>query len=98
MNHLGPRESEFRMLEARGGSLPKSSRASAESRLALAEQLVASDSPVECARRCMEWIGKVVGIRRGLCLVADAERLKVIATWGGSQADSEGLSVGLEER
>ena len=57
----------------------------ASARLGLVEVLLVSDDAVDCARRCLEWLGRHAHLRAGLCLLAtqdDAARLTAVASHG----------------
>ena len=50
----------------------------APDRLKLAEALLGSDDLATCAQRALDWLGRSAGIRRGLCLVGDANNITVL--------------------
>jgi signal transduction histidine kinase len=73
----------------------------ASARLGLVEVLLVSDDAVDCARRCLEWLGRHAHLRAGLCLLAtqdDAARLAAVASHGLRPADLNGFGLDLEER
>src|SRR5215831_14669487 len=64
-------------------SAPAAARSSlAESKLALAELLVASADPSECAQRALDWLGQHTGIRTALCLFRDYDEPRMTAQAG----------------
>src|SRR5437764_10187429 len=64
-----------------GAAVPTQSRSGAETpretvsaaRLALAELLLFSEEPVECARATVDWLVERVGARKAVCALIDAE-------------------------
>jgi PAS domain S-box-containing protein len=71
----------------------------AGSRLALAEFLVQSDNPHECARRVLDWLAAHLPLRRGLCVAVEGVpgRLLALAGHGVREPELAGWSVPLEE-
>jgi signal transduction histidine kinase len=53
-------------------------RSNAEERLALVEALNACLDPGEAAQRVLEWLGRFGSLVEGLCVVADADRKKLV--------------------
>src|SRR5437762_13724301 len=64
-----------------GAAVPTQSRSGTETpreaasaaRLALAELLLFSEEPVECARATVDWLAERVGARKAVCALIDAE-------------------------
>jgi two-component system cell cycle sensor histidine kinase PleC len=82
-------------------SMASHSRLAAEQRetraqLLLAQALLASDEPVECAQATVDWLGARAGARRCVCALMDPERGRVTAvvTYG---MQMDGLELALEE-
>jgi signal transduction histidine kinase len=64
--------------------------------LLLAQALLASDDPIECAQATVDWLGARAGARRCICALMDPERGRVTAvvTYGTEMAV---LELALEE-
>jgi signal transduction histidine kinase len=64
-------------------------------RLALAEHLIASDDPVECAQRAVDWLVQYAGAKAAVCalLDADTDELRPLAGCGVTQAQLKRLAV-----
>ncbi len=79
---------------------PKINRVSTESKLALTESLLMSVEVSECARLCMEWLGKHIGVDKALCLIADSSqnRLIPLAHWGMSPVEIQEPSPELDDQ
>src|SRR5688572_6672370 len=75
--------------------------ASAAGRLELLEALLVATDPVQCAQRALGWVQRRAGVRRGLCLAAQAgegPRLIPVASLGVSADRAARFSVDLEVR
>src|SRR3954466_16415191 len=66
---------------------------SASARLALAELLLISDDPAECARSTVDWLAERGGARKSICALIDAESgtLQHVAASGVSDGQLEAL-------
>src|SRR3989442_13278966 len=58
--------------QSRSGTETPREAASA-ARLALAELLLFSEEPVECARATVDWLAERIGARKAVCALIDAE-------------------------
>jgi len=84
--------------QSRGGTeVPRESAASA--RLALAESLLSTEDPVECARAAVDWLADRAGARKAICALIDADTgtLQHVFASGVSQVQLESLHLALEE-
>jgi PAS domain S-box-containing protein len=75
--------------------------ASAPGRLELLEALLVANDPVQCAQRALAWVQRRAGVRRGLCLAAQAgegPRLIPVASLGIRAERAARFSVDLELR
>ncbi len=75
--------------------------ASAADKLALAEALLVSNDLGDCAQRALEWLSRVVGVARALCLVVpvtDSTQLMPVASIGIPAARVRRFRLNLEER
>jgi PAS domain S-box-containing protein len=75
--------------------------AGAAGRLELLEALLVAADPVQCAQRALGWVQRHVGVRRGLCLAAQAgegPRLIPVASLGIAVSRAARFSVDLELR
>jgi len=86
--------------------MPSHSRLAAEeresraaARLVLAETLLMSDDPVECAQATIDWLGVRGGARRCLCALIDAASAKAtsVVTYGIPRAQVNSFGLALEE-
>jgi signal transduction histidine kinase len=68
-------------------------------RLALAEHLIASDDPVECAQRSVDWLARHAGAKAAICalLDQDTEELRPLAGCGVTQAQLKRFAVHRDE-
>ena len=75
------------------------SESNALARLALAEILLASDDPVECAQRSVDWLARHAGAKRAVCAMLDPEsdELRALAGMGVTAAQMKRLSVHRDE-
>src|SRR5438552_8343143 len=75
------------------------SESNALARLALAEILLASDDPVECAQRSVDWLARHAGAKRAVCALLDPEsdELRALAGMGVTAAQMKRLSVHRDE-
>src|SRR5258707_7615787 len=84
--------------QSRGGteSLRESAAAA---RLALAELLLFSEDPVECARATVGWLVERGGARKAVCALIDAESgsLQDVAASGVPEGQLESLHLALEQ-
>ena len=83
---------------SRGGTeAPRESAAAA--RLALAEVLLTTEDPVECARAAVDWLADRAGARKAICALIDAESgtLQHVCSSGVSQVQLESLHLALGE-
>ncbi|HEY2031015.1 MAG TPA: ATP-binding protein [Myxococcales bacterium] len=73
--------------------------ARAQARLALAEALLLSDDPVECAQAAIDWLGVRAGARRCLCALIDADtgRATSVVTYGIPRAQLDSFGLALED-
>jgi signal transduction histidine kinase/PAS domain-containing protein len=73
--------------------------ARAAARLVLAETLMMSDDPVECAQATIDWLGLRAGARRCLCALIDPDtgRAVSVVTYGIPRAQLESFGVALED-
>ncbi|MBI2205216.1 MAG: PAS domain-containing protein [Candidatus Rokubacteria bacterium] len=80
--------------------LPPPVLPSAESRLALAEDLLRTQDPVECAQHALEWLRAAADIRQALVALSDAEGTRLSGTAGLAMPASRvrGFSVALDDR
>src|SRR5438552_17445795 len=84
-----------------GAAVPTQSRSGTETpreaasaaRLALAELLLFSEEPVECARATVDWLAERIGARKAVCALIDAEAGTVqhVAASGVPEAQLETL-------
>jgi PAS domain S-box-containing protein len=75
--------------------------AGASGRLELLEALLVANDPVQCAQRALSWLQRRAGVRRGLCLAAQAGeglRLVPLAGLGVPGRAAARFSVDLELR
>ena len=75
--------------------------ASAEDKVALAEALLVSSDLADCAQLALEWLGRVAGVTRALCLVVpihDSTQLLPVASVGIPGARVNRFRLNLEER
>ena len=81
-----------------GESVPVQESTSA-ARLALAEVLLASDDPSECAQAAVDWLGVQGGARRAVCALIDADsgRVEKILAYGVQRTDLDSFALALEE-
>src|SRR3989442_980045 len=71
----------------------------ASDRLKLAETLLGTDDLTTCAQRALDWLGRLAGVARGLCLVGPQETptlLQPIATLGVRAARARSFTLDLE--
>src|SRR5918996_568742 len=71
----------------------------AAGRLELLETLLVANDPIQCAQRALGWLQRRAGVRRGLCLAAQAgegPRLIPVASLGVPVERAERFSVDLE--
>src|SRR5207245_7947340 len=89
-----------------GAVVPTQSRSGTETpreaasaaRLALAELLLFSEEPVECARATVDWLAERIGARKAVCALIDAESGTVqhVAASGVSEGQIETLHLAME--
>jgi PAS domain S-box-containing protein len=79
------------------GTMAPAPRIGVEDRLALVEFLNACLDPSEAAQRGLEWLARIAGVAEGLCVVADADRKKLVdvAAYGDAPAR---LQIDLENQ
>src|SRR5439155_3370976 len=67
-------------------------------RLALAELLLFSEEPVECARATVDWLAERIGARKAVCALIDAESGTVqhVAASGVPEGQIETLHLAME--
>ncbi len=72
----------------------------ADVRLALAEDLLRTQDPVECAQHALDWLRDVAGIRQALVALSDAEGARLSGTAGLAMtaARVSGFSLALDDR
>jgi PAS domain S-box-containing protein len=73
----------------------------ASDRLKFTEALLETDDLATCAQRALEWLGRSVGVTRGVCLSGAAENdtiLLPIATLGVRSARAQSFTLDLEAR
>ncbi len=82
----------------RGGTEPPSDSVSA-ARLAMAELLLFSEDPVECARVTVDWLVQRGGARKAVCALIDPESgmLQDVAASGVPEGQLETLHLALEQ-
>ena len=82
----------------RGGTEPPSDSVSA-ARLAMAELLLSSEDPVECARVTVDWLVQRGGARKAVCALIDPESgmLQDVAASGVPEGQLETLHLALEQ-
>ena len=95
-----PRRASSPSTPREGGALRRAPSSPIESRLALAEVLIACDPGVECAERALQWLAEYGGAQRALCLGLDVEQKKLVplASHGALPALRPGLSLDVEDR
>src|SRR5437667_1860124 len=83
--------------QSRSGTETPREAASA-ARLALAELLLFSEEPVECARATVDWLAERIGARKAVCALIDAESGTVqhVAASGVSEGQIETLHLAME--
>src|SRR5919201_4840529 len=89
-----------------GAVVPNQTRSGAETpreagstaRLALAELLLFSEEPVECARATVDWLVERGGARKSICALIDAESGTVqhVAASGVPEGQAGSLHLALE--
>jgi signal transduction histidine kinase len=89
-----------------GAAVPTQSRSGAETpretasaaRLALAELLLFSEEPVECARATVDWLAERVGARKAVCALIDADSGPVqhLIASGVPEGQIETLQLAME--
>ncbi|TMA18193.1 MAG: PAS domain-containing sensor histidine kinase [Deltaproteobacteria bacterium] len=89
-----------------GAAVPTQSRSGTETpreaasaaRLALAELLLFSEEPVECARATVDWLAERIGARKAVCALIDAESGTVqhVAASGVPEGQIETLHLAME--
>jgi signal transduction histidine kinase len=89
-----------------GAVVPNQTRSGAETpreaastaRLALAELLLFSEEPVECARATVDWLVERGGARKSICALIDAESGTVqhVAASGVPEGQADSLHLALE--
>src|SRR5207245_7885059 len=89
-----------------GAVVPTQSRSGTETpreaasaaRLALAELLLFSEEPVECARATVDWLAERIGARKAVCALIDAESGTVqhVAASGVPEGQIETLHLAME--
>jgi PAS domain S-box-containing protein len=79
---------------------PRPGAATPEDKLALTELLLASEEAEEGAQHCLDWLGKHLGVKRGLCAAVDGEggRLVALAAYGMPVPSADEWTVELDER
>src|SRR5258705_13883428 len=82
----------------RGGTEPPSDSVSA-ARLAMAELLLFSEDPVECARATVDWLVERGGARKALCALIETESgtLQDVAASGVPEGQLEALHLAPEQ-
>src|SRR4051812_21397863 len=82
----------------RGGA-EAAGEVSASARLALAELLLVSDDPAECARNTVDWLAQRGGARKSICALIDAESgtLQHVAASGVSDRQLESFHLAFDE-
>ena len=82
-----------------GNSAVASNEATTAARLALAELLLASDDPSECAQITVDWLGIRGGARRSVCALLDSDsgNVEKVVAYGVPRADMETFALALEE-
>jgi signal transduction histidine kinase len=80
---------------ATSSAAPRAAELGALGRLALAEQLIASDDPVDCAQRSVDWLAQHAGAKAAICalLDPDTEELRALAGCGVTQGQLKRLAV-----
>ena len=75
------------------------SESNALARLALAEQLIASDDAAECAQRAVDWLARHAAAKAAVCALIDPEtdELRALAGFGITPAQLKRLSVHRDE-
>ncbi|HMC33604.1 MAG TPA: ATP-binding protein [Myxococcales bacterium] len=75
------------------------SESNALARLALAEQLIASDDAAECAQRAVDWLARRAAAKAAVCALVDPEtdELRALAGFGITPAQLKRLSVHRDE-
>ena len=88
-----------RTTAARTGAKPRPS-AGAASRLDLLEALLLARDPEQCSQRALTWLQRQCGVRRALCLAADAARVRLVpvASLGLPSQRLDRFSVDLDVR
>src|SRR2546430_4907257 len=89
-----------------GAAVPTQSRSGTETpreaasaaRLALAELLLFSEEPVECARATVDWLAERIGARKAVCALIDAGSGTVqhVAASGVPEGQIETLHLAME--
>jgi signal transduction histidine kinase len=89
-----------------GAVVPTQSRSGTETpregasaaRLALAELLLFSEEPVECARATVDWLAERIGARKAVCVLIDAESGTVqhVVASGVPEGQIETLHLAME--
>jgi len=77
-----------------GAAVPTQSRSGTETpreaasaaRLALAELLLFSEEPVECARATVDWLAERIGARKAVCALISRWRTPSIPSYSRSRA------------
>src|SRR5438445_10859102 len=88
-----------RTTAARTSARPRPS-AGAASRLDLLEALLLARDPEQCSQRALAWLQRQCGVRRALCLAADAARVRLVpvASLGLPSQRLDRFSVDLDVR